>query len=109
MYSSTDFGTLCFIPLILCCGMRFFLAVIRLASSFSGDPFHTASVWVAQLGRGVANPAEWLYPDGGLSVAQGRYLVLSVATSAWPATTLLDLTKLIAARGPRRKLLHPRS
>jgi hypothetical protein len=34
--------------------MRFFLAVIRLASSFSGDLFHTASVLGAQLGRGVA-------------------------------------------------------
>src|ERR1700722_10086330 len=51
MYSSTDFGTLCFISLILCLGMRFFLAVIRLASSFSGDTFHTGSAWGAQLGR----------------------------------------------------------
>jgi hypothetical protein len=34
--------------------MRFFLAVIRLASSFSGDTFHTANVWGAQLGRVVA-------------------------------------------------------
>src|ERR1700733_6856037 len=50
IYSSTDFGTLCFIPLILCFGMRFFLAVIRLASNFSGDIFHTASVWGAELG-----------------------------------------------------------
>src|SRR5205823_13770985 len=26
-------------------GMRFFLAIIRLASSFSGDPFNSVSVW----------------------------------------------------------------
>src|SRR5258708_5481309 len=34
MYSSTDFGTLCFIPLILCFGMRFFLAVYRSGLQF---------------------------------------------------------------------------
>src|SRR5215831_5013344 len=33
MYSSTDLGTLCFIPLILCFSTRFFLADIRLALS----------------------------------------------------------------------------
>jgi hypothetical protein len=30
--------------------MRFFLAIIRLASSFSGDTFHTARVWGLELG-----------------------------------------------------------
>src|SRR5713101_7738060 len=34
MYSSTDLGTLCFIPLILCFGIRFFLTDIRLALQF---------------------------------------------------------------------------
>src|SRR5207253_1809805 len=43
-------------PSFYVAGMRLLLAVIRLASSFSGDPFHTASVWAAQLGRGDAIP-----------------------------------------------------
>ncbi len=64
MYSSTDFGTLCFIPLILCFGMRVFLAVIHPDSSLSGDPFHTASVWVAQLGRRV-DSRKCLVPGAG--------------------------------------------
>src|SRR5258708_36196476 len=55
MYSSTDFGTLGFIPLILCFGMQFFLALIRLACSFSGR-FHPHSQCLgSQLGRAVSS------------------------------------------------------
>src|ERR1017187_1261159 len=54
MYSSTDFGTLCFILLILCFGMRFFLAIIRLASSFSTATPSTLPSLGGQLGRIVA-------------------------------------------------------
>jgi hypothetical protein len=52
MYLSTEFGMFCFIRLILCFGLCCFVPDIRLPTS-SGDPFHTASIWWEQLGRGV--------------------------------------------------------
>ena len=44
MYSSTDFGTLFFIPLILWFRIRFRSPITVWPSGSSGDPFHTASV-----------------------------------------------------------------